>query len=115
MKRFDGKHANYLWSKAELCCETGDDVESWYALLQYQEYVHRWDRSARQKEVQRLWQQRGLLERTKANLRSILRDGSIKAESNYEARALTTAVDHISELIRRNIYAMHTVKERIPA
>lgn len=67
--------------------------------------------SPRQKEVQRLWQQRGLLERTKANLRSIIIDGSIKSKNPTR---ILFGLSEVEELIRTNVEQMKTISQRIP-
>lgn len=93
----------YYLSEAHVHIDVEETSEyGWYYLLLAEETVYAYERSDKQQRQQKLWQQRGLLERTKANLRTILQDGSIKAECDWEARALMNAENHIRELIRRN-------------
>ena len=66
----------------------------------------------RQQEVQRLWQQRGLLERAKANLCSVR---EIKDYSNVFRRPFNVAAHAIEQMIAANKKAVSTVKERIPS
>lgn len=66
--------------------------------------------SNRQKEVQRLWQERGLLERTRANLASCR-----YMPKNFDNKlALEQAITVVMNLLWQNRYAMETIKQRIP-
>lgn len=93
-------------------------IASWLNLLEGElakdEQENRWRNkkpaSHRQKEIQRLWQQRGLLERTKANIRSVM---EIKEYHNIHKRLLNEAWHEIVELIGANKRLVGTVKERI--
>jgi len=67
--------------------------------------------SKRQQEVQRLWQQRGLLERTKANLHSCL----LEEGNSPDKQVLQDAIDYLIFRIGDNQSLVATVKERIPS
>lgn len=92
----------------------------WYYLLKAEEaFSERKNKdykepTARQKEVQRLWQQRGLLERTKANLQ-ICQDLILKEGFPEEAKILYKAQRIILARIAININQAASVKERIPS
>ena len=83
----------------------------WYYLLLAEAAIYHRQSTARQKEAQKLWQQRGLLERTLANMRMVTRDGSIKL---HRAKEFVAAVDELYEQIRHNKKLMSTISARIP-
>lgn len=74
--------------------------------------AERKESTPRQQEVQRLWQQRGLLERTKANLRSV---AEITMKAYGHRGAIASALVTISLLIDINKQQAATIKERIPS
>lgn len=76
--------------------------------------------SPRQQEIQRLWQQRGLLERTKANLRSVEREyfSTLKdqvVELPFHNGLIFDTIRYIDKCIEKNKQMNSTVKERIPS
>lgn len=78
--------------------------------LQHYKRRDRKKTTLRQKEVQRLWQQRGLLERTKANLRIF--------QEQFGTELDHADVNKVIALVEFNIEGnqryMNTIKERIP-
>lgn len=71
-----------------------------------------WDkRSERVKEQHKLWQQRGTLERTRANLVVLSREIMPVADHIALSNAVT-AIDHI---IASNKLKMGTISKRIPS
>lgn len=66
----------------------------------------------RQKEAQKLWQERGLLERTNANLRTVYKLACSSGLYNT-ATQIEEAGRTIRALIKLNIVSMATIKERI--
>lgn len=101
----------------------GRYVASWLNLLEGEEAKdeqhNRWNQrkesTSRQKEIQRLWQQRGLLERTNANLRSCYDIARTIPNGEAEAVKLEAAGKIVRAMIGLNMDAIATVKERIPA
>jgi hypothetical protein len=90
-----------LWAEAQ--------YEADAILSRYRSY----ETTARQKEVQRLWQQRGLLERARANLRLVwdILDNDLKFNQGNNF-GLTQNTLRIAAA--RNVQQMRTVSERIP-
>lgn len=94
--------------------EQGNETAMWMCLLLAEDAIWAHPQSARQKEAQRLWQQRGTLERLFANLRIIRTDPRlVQMEEEYEILFRATKV--IGTFINRNQQAMSTIKERIPS
>lgn len=84
------------------------ETQSWLWLLSWAETNYRSYRTSTEKQQrqQTLWQQRGLLERTKANLRSV-RD--IYKDNAKIAASLTGTIAGISALIEFNKQAMRNL------
>jgi len=106
------------YGRAEAAFNEGQEAEGWYHLFLFQEQFHYplkrgWrESSPRQKEAQRLWQQRGLLERAKANLHLVLRDPTLAVVAEYPSISQTLSL--LSRLILENSLAMDTIRSRIP-
>lgn len=106
-------------SAAEIAYESGRITASWLHLLhgelQRDEQTKRWENrrpsTPRQQEVQKLWQQRGMLERTLANLRSVR---EITPFGYDKINTITAAMNTVSWLIDANKIAIKTTKSRIP-
>lgn len=76
---------------AETCWVVNDETWSWYHLLRAAEALWYPEPTEKQKQQQKLWKQRGLLELTKANLRSVIplakgywKDNLVAAESTVD-------------------------------
>lgn len=112
MKRWE--LARLTLSAAEAAYYNGEEGQ-WMLLFKWAALNYSPERSPRQKEIQRLWQQRGLLERTKANIIICIGDTSLQWTGPSDKGFLSSARAIIQEQIECNIEAMGTVKKRIPA
>lgn len=79
--------------------------EHWYQLLLAAEANYSPPRTEKQQRQQKLWQQRGLLERTRANLRAVQKDCTYSGE----IAAINNVVAIVENLIRRNQQQMITL------
>lgn len=100
----------FYWHMARQAeCEV---EQTFYLLMRC--YYEAPPRTQRQKEIARLWIQRGLLERTRAGLREILRDSTIKFSNDTAFNTYTQVTYSIlAEAIRENQKQIVTVKDRI--
>lgn len=90
-----------------------NEEEQWMLLFKWAALNYCPSRSDRQKEIQRLWQQRGLLERAKANLNSCI---PLVPDNCLNSRLhLVSSARLIMDLIEINKMNMANIKERIPA
>jgi len=85
-------------------CRKGNDVESWYCLLLAEALVWRPPNTKKQEKQQKLWQNRGLLERTRANIMSCMPLTTGAARDNLAAARST-----VEFMIDHNKYQMRSL------
>lgn len=112
MRKINWDHAKVFIDLAQHHYREEEFTQSWTALFLFEEETYRPKSTARQKEIQRLWQQRGMLERLNSNLSTFQKELKWSHE-NFEADIIQTTINIVLGYISFNRQSMASVKERI--